>query len=64
VAKKERKTFQKAWDDKNKSKMIRGRKDSSHLSSRIVHNHIGKAIKHKMSPIWKIYWVKGRDKSL
>jgi hypothetical protein len=30
---------------------IRGRKDSSHLSSGIVHSHIGKGGKHKMSPI-------------
>jgi hypothetical protein len=39
---KARPTFQKAWDEKRKERWIRGRKDSSHLSSGIVHSHIGK----------------------
>jgi len=43
---------------------IRGRKDSSHLSSGIVHNHICKGNKQKMSPISQIPWGKGRDRSL
>jgi hypothetical protein len=36
---------------KRNARWIRGGKGSSHLSSGIVHNHIGKESKNKMSPI-------------
>jgi len=52
--------FQRACDDQKKGNMDQRKKGFNHLYRGIIHNHIGKGSKHKISPIWQIPWGKGR----
>jgi hypothetical protein len=56
-----RPTFQKVWDDKEKGLWIRGRKDSSHLSSAISLKHITKGNQLKVKSKQQMQWEKGQD---